>query len=111
MSDTVDKLKSGQKDKKRAGYRSQKYKQDAEALAHMRRMEIRLPVSHPIWRIPAGDRAAYVRALLDLGLLLDRQAEIEVRLTRLESGMSNEPAVPKETSIDIGVFTNAICDL
>jgi hypothetical protein len=43
--------------------------------------------------------------------LLDRQAAIETRLARLESGTVNTPAARPETSIDVGAFANAICDL
>jgi hypothetical protein len=111
--DTVRVSESGTGSK---SYRNGKSHKDADALERLRRLEIRLPVSHPVWSIPAGARAAYVRQVLDLGSLLSRQGEIEARLTRLEnrSSLSDEPVtIPssKESPVDVGAFTNAICDL
>jgi hypothetical protein len=113
MMDTVRVSESGTGSK---SYRNGKSHKDAEALGRLRRLEIRLPVSHPIWSIPAGARAAYVRQVLDLGILLSHQGEIEARLIRLENRLapSDESVTTtssKESPVDVGTFTNAICDL
>ncbi|WP_187296500.1 hypothetical protein [Neomoorella thermoacetica] len=47
----------------------------------MRRLEIRIPPDHPVFRYPPRLRGQVAREWLDLGM---RLAAIEVRLARLE---------------------------
>lgn len=61
----------------------------------LRRLELWLPVNHPIWSYPDGTRARVAASMLDLGLALEaRLARIEERLARLEE--RGVPAEPRE---------------
>jgi len=51
----------------------------------LRRLELRLPVDHPVWDIPPGARATWVRAALDIAAKLD---EISRRLDAIEGRLS-----------------------
>lgn len=67
----------------------------------MKRLELRLPEGHPIWQVPAGQRAEVARRWLELGReaelaregvetrlarVEEKLAALEVRVTRLEAG-------------------------
>lgn len=53
----------------------------------LRRLEVRLPPDHPVFRFPPGKRSERVRELIDLGLRLEeRLSSIERKLDALLSG-------------------------
>ncbi|HBQ85192.1 MAG TPA: hypothetical protein DD811_01725 [Syntrophomonas sp.] len=51
-----------------------------------RRLELRLPVDHPVWNLPQGERSRIVREWLEIG---SRLAAMESSLTRIEACLSN----------------------
>lgn len=55
-------------------------------MAHktLRRLELRLPVNHPVWSCPPGRRAARIKEWIDLALRLEeRLMRIEEKLDAL----------------------------
>lgn len=61
-----------------------------------RRLELSLPAGHPIWSLPPRSRAAYARALLDLGFAVEsRLAKIEERLAAIEKRLGRAPILPE----------------
>jgi hypothetical protein len=56
-----------------------------------RRLELWLPDGHPLWSLPPRTRSAYARALLDIGLAVERRlAGIEEKLDHLLGAMVAE---------------------
>ncbi|HHW44994.1 MAG TPA: hypothetical protein GXX25_14535, partial [Desulfotomaculum sp.] len=58
----------------------------------LRRLELRLPVNHPVWLYPPGQRTARIREWIDLALRLEeRLARIEEKLDALAAGGITAP--------------------
>jgi DNA-binding GntR family transcriptional regulator len=84
----------------------------------LRRLELRLPDDHPIWRVPDRLRASTARRWLELGAaveeaergLEERLAAVEARLAALEravaAGPPAEPAGGRK--IDAAAFARAM---
>ena len=84
----------------------------------MRRLELRLPDDHPIWRVPDRLRASTARRWLELGAaaeeaergLEERLAAVEARLAAVERALAAGPpgggAPVRE--IDAAAFTRAM---
>ena len=65
----------------------------------LRRLELRLPVNHPVWSYPTGKRAARIKEWIDLGIdltlrLEERLISIEEKLDALTAGGSALQAPP-----------------
>ena len=69
----------------------------------LRRLELRLPVKHPVWSCPPGKRAARIKEWIDLALKLEeRLISIEEKLDALMAGGSAfqaPPAKPEKQEI------------
>ena len=83
----------------------------------MRRLELRLPDDHPIWRVPDRLRASTARRWLELGAtaeeaqesLEERLAAVEARLAALERALAaGPPAEPAGRKIDAAAFARAM---
>lgn len=55
-----------------------------------RRLELRLPVDHPVWNLPHGERSKIVREWLELGR---RLTAIETSLACIETQLVDNAAV------------------
>jgi hypothetical protein len=61
----------------------------------LRRLELRLPVNHPVWSCPPGKRAARIKEWIDLALKLEeRLISLEEKLDALTAGGSAFQAPP-----------------
>ncbi|NHM26988.1 hypothetical protein G7K71_18840 [Desulfofundulus sp. TPOSR] len=78
-----------------------------------KRLELRLPADHPLFRYPPGQRAARARELIDTGIRLEeRLLEIERQLAgiaqKLTGGActSTRKAPKKTVEFDVEAFMN-----
>lgn len=62
----------------------------------LRRLELRIPESHPIWTLPARTRAAVAREWLDVGA---RLAEVERCLAEVQKQVSSVHALLRNARV------------
>lgn len=70
----------------------------------LKRLELWLPVNHPVWSLPLGTRAAVAKEWLKIGA---RLATLEEAVTRLEQKLIHERSVSSQTAqscIDVNAF-------
>lgn len=60
----------------------------------LKRLELRLPVNHPIWNLPDGSRATIVREWLEVGM---RLSEIEARLQEINKKLNATMSIEKDS--------------
>lgn len=83
----------------------------------LRRLELRLPDDHPIWKVPHRLRASTARRWLELGAaaeeaqesLEERLAAVETRLAALERSLAlGPPAELVGRKVDAAAFARAM---
>lgn len=60
----------------------------------LRRLELRLPVSHPIWSVADGNRATVLKEWLEIGR---RLSEIESDLQEIKGGLNVTKSIEKDS--------------
>jgi|GEM_PF-2650795 len=68
----------------------------------LRRLELRLPIDHPVWNLPSGDRSRIVKEWLNVGSCLarleDTMSRIETQISHQVSKNNNAQQIPKQDS-------------